>query len=355
MMEANMAAGFETSFEQSSGAIYTTAGPDPIALLTPRAAERLRQLRLKASDLHAVMPEFADRYEANTARGDAERRLQRLLAHRSEGGFALRENDPQVIETRRQLEKLADEARRLEERYEKRSEQWQSAARVVQAVESYLRDGMPSGTSLEDHASEVPKLLKGVTITDAIERYRRRGRELKADLHRVQSAPYPSSYAKAQMRAQIEALAVSGAPNVANLIEHDRKIEWPTQTLQSSVYNTQVPAVAFAEMPDALALFAWTFKDQLIAALDGAIATEADDKAALSHEARQQQEAEVMGDLLAVERDESEMIWRGMAENLPVQHRSDCSILAILGCTLTTAPAVNGGGMSLMHAFGLRR
>jgi hypothetical protein len=52
------------------------------------------------------------------------------------------------------------------------------------------------------------KLAKGESILDGIQRLRRRGRELKADLSRIQSAPYPSSYAKQKMRTQIEALAM---------------------------------------------------------------------------------------------------------------------------------------------------
>jgi hypothetical protein len=74
---------------------------------------------------------------------------------------------------------------------------------------------------------------------------RRRGRELKADLRRIQSAPFPSSYAKQQMRAQIEALAMSGTPNVSNLTEHDREIAWPTQMLRCQAHNTPMPSVAF--------------------------------------------------------------------------------------------------------------
>jgi hypothetical protein len=46
----------------------------------------------------------------------------------------------------------------------------------------------PHGTTLEDYDGEEPKLLKNETVTDAVERLRRRGRELKANLHRIQSA-----------------------------------------------------------------------------------------------------------------------------------------------------------------------
>ena len=82
------------------------------------------------------------------------------------------------------------------------------------------------------------------------------------------------------------------------LIEHDREIAWPTHTLRSEVHNTQVPSVAFAEVHGVLPVIAWLHKDALIARLDAEINTEADDKSALTHEARQKAEAEVMGDLL---------------------------------------------------------
>ena len=95
---------------------------------------------------------------------------------------------------------------------------------------------------------------------------------------------------------------MQGAPSVADLIERDRQITFQTQRLQSSVYNTRTPALAFPEVEAAISLLVWLHKDAMIAALDREIATEADDAAALTHEARQQQEAEVMGDLLDAER-----------------------------------------------------
>lgn len=67
-------------------------------------------------------------------------------------------------------------------------------------------------------------------------------------------------------------------------------------------------SLAFSEVPDAVALVAWLHKDALIAALDREIASGGDDKSALSHEARQQREAETMGDLLAIERDEAALV-----------------------------------------------
>ena len=65
-------------------------------------------------------------------------------------------------------------------------------------MEAWLRDGRPSGTLLEAVEIEPPKLLKGEDVLlDAIENRRRRARELKADLHRIRSAPMPSSLGEA--------------------------------------------------------------------------------------------------------------------------------------------------------------
>jgi hypothetical protein len=91
-------------------------------------------------------------------------------------------------------------------------------------------------------------------------------------------------------------------------------------------------------VPDTIALMCWLHKDALIAALDREISTESDDPASLSHEAREKAEAEVQGDLLAVERDECALVWTAQAQNLPCEHRPDVSVLALLSISLVTAP-----------------
>ena len=176
-------------------------------------------------------------------------------------------------------------------------------------------------------------------------------RELRADLRRIESAPYPSSSAKAQMRAQIEQLAMQGAPTVSDIIENDRRVIWPMQSVRAEIYNTGLPAVGFCEVPDAVALLAWLHRDLLIKRLDAEIATESDDGASLSHEARQQREAEVLGDLLAVEREEAAMVWSAMSQNLPVEHRADCDPRAILQIGLVAQPRAAASGTSHEHAI----
>ena len=112
-----------------------------------------------------------------------------------------------------------------------------------------------------------------------------------------------------------------------------------------------MPSLAFAEAHDAALLIARLHRDALIKRLDAEIDAESDDAAALTHEARKQQEAVVLGDLLAVERDEAALVWRAMSERLPVDHRADCAPQAILQCMVVTAPRLDVSGSSREHAI----
>jgi hypothetical protein len=145
------------------------------------------------------------------------------------------------------------------------------------------------------------------------------------------------------MREIVEQLATRGAPSVSLLIEHDRReIGWPMTQLRSEVLGGEHPALAFAEVPDAVALLAWLHRDALIKRLDAEIDAEADDAASLSHEERQRREAVAQADLLAVERDECALTWQAQSQGLPVEHRADVSPLAILQVRLVTTPRADG-------------
>ncbi|HEU4806405.1 MAG TPA: hypothetical protein VFS91_11485 [Nitrobacter sp.] len=103
----------------------------------------------------------------------------------------------------------------------------QAASAALANVETWLLDGRPHGTTLLDHDGPEPPLNKGEAVVDGIERLRRRVRELRADVHHIESALFPSTYCTAQMRGQIEALAQRGTPDTSLLVEHDREIIGP--------------------------------------------------------------------------------------------------------------------------------
>jgi hypothetical protein len=236
-----------------------------------------------------------------------------------------------------------------------RTEAWRAPARALQNVETWLKSGRPGGTTLQDYEGQPPKLNKGEDVLSALERTRRRGRELQADLHRIESAPYPSSHAKRRMREMVEQLAMRCGANVSGLIEHgDGKLEFKRELLRVQMHNIpKAPAaIGYLETVDPCAVIAWLLKETLIKRLDAEIDSEADDKAALSEEARAMAAAEAQGDLLAVERDEAALVWQAQAQNLPCEHRADCAPCAILGCVLLTAPrAAPASGSSAEHVW----
>ncbi|UPT87969.1 hypothetical protein HAP41_0000002070 [Bradyrhizobium barranii subsp. apii] len=320
-----------------SAGVYLQSQLDVIEWLPPAAAERLRLLRQRAADAHRLIPEFETVREASMARIEAENRLKTLLAHPQDFGRNLKPDDPLVKTATKHLEKMTTDLKRLTELREVRSAAWQAASAALVSCENWLRDGRPHGTTLEEIETEPPKLNKGEDVLSGIERFRRRVRELRADLHRIASAPYPSSHAKAKMRAQVEALAQRGAPSVSRLVELDGPVDFQMQSLTSEVHAER-RSLAFTETADALALVAWLHRDALIAALDREISTEADDKAALSHEARQVAASEAQGDLIDIERQEAELVASAQIAGLPIEHRGDINPLALLGLRLITAP-----------------
>ena len=237
---------------------------------------------------------------------------------------------------------------------------FQATSSALRNVESLLQT-RPGNTTLAEFDGPQPKLNKGEDNLSAIERLRRRGRELQAGLHSVRSAPYPSAHAKRRVREMIEQLAQRGEPNVAGLIEHgDCRIEqlFPKMLARADVHNAGPKAAgcaAYFELVDPTALAAALLKDAMVKWFDALIDAEADDKAALTHEQRQQAEAEIQGDLLAIERDECALVWQAQAQNLPCEHRHDVSVLALLSIALVTAPRAGETGTTPGLSWPMRR
>ena len=91
------------------------------------------------------------------------------MAHPSEGGFNLPDDNRTVIEARRVRDKAADDLPRLQERGELRMAAWQAAGGALQAVEAWLKDGRPGNTTLEAVDAEPVKLNKGEALPNGIE------------------------------------------------------------------------------------------------------------------------------------------------------------------------------------------
>jgi hypothetical protein len=97
--------------------------------------------------------------------------------------------------------------------------------------------------------------------------------------------------------------------------------------------------------------FAWLHKDALIAKLDAEIDGESDDKAALSQTDRELRSAELMSDLLMIEREESALTWRAIAEQMPISFRADISPAALLAVSVVTKGNGHMPETSWMHGW----
>jgi hypothetical protein len=178
-------------------------------------------------------------------------------------------------------------------------------------------------------------LKKGERIADAVERLRHRLGELKADVRRVRACPYPSSLAKQRAREQVEMLASAGGPNVSRAVDALAPVEFPIRQTRAMIRNVDTPAaVAFVEMPDALATMAWLLRDELIAKLDAAIDEASDDRIAMTQEQREKQELEISATMLRIEREIAALVWSGQAVGENVEHAVDCDARAVLGIEL---------------------
>jgi hypothetical protein len=315
-------------------------GSDPLKYLPQRGGDKLRMLQQHVEDCRGLLPPFDRRHEVGTEKVQIEHEIRRLMDHT---GFRLPETDPRVRAAKERLDEINAERDRLTALTETRTKAYETATATLSNVLAYLRDGRPPGTIFELVEPIEPKLLAKESISDAIARLRRRGDELKAELAKISSAPFPSSYTKRRMREQIEQLAARGRPDVTMLIKNDANVGFPQTRLKSQVLGGAESALAFTEVPDTLALFTWLHKEPLLAALSGLVDGESDDSASLTHEARQTREADVQGTLLDTERQEAELIWQSHGQ---VEPRADTDVCALLGLRLVVAPVAASTGSS---------
>jgi len=95
--------------------------------------------------------------EARAAAVNASNRLKTLLAPAALGGHHLRNDDRRTIEQQKLVDRLSDDAKRLAALADQRGEQWRLSGAALQAVESWLGMGRPSGTELIEIVTEPPK------------------------------------------------------------------------------------------------------------------------------------------------------------------------------------------------------
>lgn len=256
------------------------------------------------------------------------------------------------------MERADAELTRLKSLQQARTERWNVTGQLERAVREWLADGAPKNCELvaveDEAAAELMK--RDERITDAVERYRHRLRELQADLRRVRSAPFTSAAAKARVREQINQLADAAAPDASRCIPFLEEVKFATVTARSTAQSFDpkgAPSIVFSETPDLLGLLCWLHRDQMIERIEGLIDVAADDAHALSELERQEMEAQISSDMLAVERSEVALIRYAEARGEVIDYRRDCSPAAVLGVELIVRRPTEPGRSTSPLAYDL--
>jgi hypothetical protein len=277
---------------------------DAVAYLPVAAADKLRALRERSSERHAATIPFSEIQDASVTRQQAETRLKRLLAHPAENGFGLDPGDPRCVAAQALVDRTTADLRRLNERAASLTAAWHAVSQALSACEAWIKNGIPGNVTLEDYDGPEVKLTKNENgLLDAIEKRRVKVKGLHADLSRIRAAPYPKTYAKQRMRSEIAALAQRGAVNVTPLINHDGKLVFPEDRRSIPVIVGKEAGIAAWQEFDALATFCWLHQVALAEKLDREIDALAIKGESISHEVRQKREAEIMADILSVDRE----------------------------------------------------
>ncbi|TGS89476.1 hypothetical protein EN817_03810 [Mesorhizobium sp. M3A.F.Ca.ET.174.01.1.1] len=301
---------------------------DVADMLPPAARAYFVALREEAQDVQNAYWSLGD--EWNEARLDVLKAETELQRH-TDPDIALRSGFPRpvirtgdngeeatiVLELRARIEQAKAKFDRLTQRRDALSARAQQAKRLVTRAEEYLK-GAWSGHPFEAFTGKTKKFSSIDAARAEIDR-------LKAERDAAYIAPHPSSSAKARVRAEIEALAKRGMPNLLPAVHHGEPVGWKRTKLDLTNPPAQTPVTG--QGIDVLGLLAWVFGYEIIAALDTAIDEVADDTNAMTDEQRTAALTRLASDILDAERAEVAMVAAA-----GVEHRADSvDIRALLG------------------------
>jgi DNA repair exonuclease SbcCD ATPase subunit len=284
------------------------------------ARERLKWLRDRKEELRAVQLTLSDRrQEAWIDKSRAAAQLQQFNDS-YDGRVALRNDSdhPALISRRTQLERAERELAEIIPRLEQASEAWSAHAGLFERVEQYIRKLSDNVATFD---GRTPKPRKGESASEAATRLRQRIAELQAEIDEVRQAPPPAAEVEDVLRAEIEKLAERGKPQVFvdGSVTMPHRIDFlPTAQGGISI-----------RVDDAIALVAWLHKDALIAALSRQLDGNIDHSKALAAEQRAAKLSGLGSALLAVEREECELIFAGDSAVMPRPDADPRAVLAL--------------------------
>ena len=265
------------------------------------AARRLRELAVERDKLAAEV----ERVRVAVAQG--------ILVQKGDRGRVVSDGSDRLAQAEGALAELDQDGDLAQRRYGRVG----IVSTPVERVRAWLTTARPGDYRAARPVE--PKLAPYEDARDAVSRLRGHLAELRADRHRIESAPLPAASAKEAARRAVEAMAERGRPFVDALLEGGA-IDWPDARRGEDV------------MPLVRDTLAWLFPDELTAALDREIAETAGDQSeALEPAEKHETLGRIADETLRIERSEEALIEASQANGVPIARRFDASPLALLG------------------------
>ena len=320
-------------------------------VLPPEAKRKYLLLRDTNADSAAIGHGLAERLiEHNQRRQAASTRIAQIRGQRGVDA-----DHPEMVIQTRNLADADAEIDRINVRVMLHNQTAGPRADLLRNIDRWIRQTTP-GNDIVDVELAEPKLLRGETPATAVDRLQRRLRELGADRNRVESAPFPSSYAKAVAANYIKQIADEAARGLitSSLTEHggplviDGKIVeppilFPTKMVRGEVATVAGAGATLVEVPDIIGLMALFCGPAMLAHINELVDADAEDKIALLPAQRAEQLAVIKSDYQHAEIEEGYWLWASFSAGVIVEPRATMSPPAFLG--VQAVPATRRSGV----------
>lgn len=314
------------------------ASGSPADRLPPESLAKLRRIEAAAEDAWALCSASFERLD--DAQSDWMRAANRLATLERD----TRIGEESLAPARSKAEAARETLDRLRAEHDRRVAASQPIKSLNFELGRYVERILPSVAVIEPAAPvAAPALRKGENYLDAVSAQRSKLEKLRDDLAAVESATLPADEAKKIARRQIAELAEKGRPNVLQLIEGRREFSFAKHFVGAPfAYGADGQIVGRAGRngyePDSIALLAWLFEPQLVAAVEKEIDSAADPSSALSDEQIAKKRGQLRAAILLAEREEEALIEAAEAAGIAIARRLDSDPRAVLGLADSCPP-----------------
>ena len=311
-----------------------------VQALPARSRDKLLELRQRAADARAAIEAAMDaRDDAWTQAADLERALKNLTNPFARGGHQRPVSDAEVQRVQAKLDGTKDRRARANAHLDTLGRAHAPLSTVLEKSDRFI-----IGRVHTEFTGSLPAPAPRETAAAAVTRMRGTIDNLKRDRDKAARAPVPMQLAIDRAKEQISKFAASGMPDVGPLFGRDIRfidLAWPVANVRLDLFGDARPAAegdvlrrlmgfAGGDQPNAVALIAWLFHEQIEARVIDEIKKHANEKDALSATQLAARRAELAAELLLAERCEVAAIERAEADGATIPLRPDCDIRALL-------------------------